>query len=376
MSQKYETLFEPLTLPNGVTLNNRLVMAPMTTQSSFVNGMVTTDEILYYKRRSKGLGAVITACAHVQENGRFAGSPSAATDAHIPGLAKMARAIQESGAKAILQIFHVGRMGDTRSLRGEHPVSASAVPALREDAEVPRALTTEEAYELVDAFKEGVRRGIQAGFDGVEIHGANTYLIQQFFSPHSNRREDHWGGTLEKRMALPLAVVEAAKDAVETYADRPFILGYRFSPEELEEPGITMDDTLALVDELKRTGLDYLHISTGDVMQTSIRDKSQKTPVVQMIAEAVNGEIPLIGVGSIHTPEKAEEARKMGMDLIALGRALLVDPDWAVKVKEGRPGDIRHILKQSDPEQAEDAALPDAMWEYLLSRPGWVEIEE
>ncbi len=111
-------------------------------------------------------------------------------------------------------------------------------------------------------------------------------------------------------------------------------------------------------------------------MQTSIRDKSQKKPVVQAIAEAVNGEIPLIGVGSIHTPEKAEEARKMGMDLIALGRALLVDPDWAVKVQEGRPGDIRHILKQSDPEQAEDAALPDAMWEYLLSRPGWVEIEE
>uniref|UniRef100_UPI002409B797 NADH-dependent flavin oxidoreductase n=1 Tax=Atopococcus tabaci TaxID=269774 RepID=UPI002409B797 len=309
MSQKYETLFEPLMLPNRVTLNNRLVMAPMTTQSSFVNGMVTTDEILYYKRRSKGLGAVITACAHVQENGRFAGSPSAATDAHIPGLAKMARAIQENGAKAILQVFHVGRMGDTRSLRGEHPVSASAVPALREEAEVPRALTTEEAYEMVEAFKEAVRRGIQAGFDGVEIHGANTYLIQQFFSPHSNRREDHWGGTLEKRMALPLAVVKAAKDAVETYADRPFILGYRFSPEELEEPGITMDDTLALVDELKRTGLDYLHISTGDVMQTSIRDKSQKKPVVQAIAEAVNGEIPLIGVGSIHTPEKAEEAR-------------------------------------------------------------------
>jgi len=376
MVKAYESLFESLTLKSGLTLDNRLVMAPMTTQSSFVNGMVTTDELNYYERRSKGLGAVITACAHVMESGRFAGSPSVATDAHIPGLSKMARAIQKNGSKAILQIFHVGRMGDTRSLRGEQPVSASAVPALRENAEVPRALSTAEVYGLVDAFKDAVRRAIQAGFDGVELHGANTYMVQQFFSPHSNRRNDEWGGSLEKRMSFPLAIVEAAQEAVRTHADRPFALGYRISPEELEEPGITLEDTLALVGKLKDSGLDYLHISTGNVMQTPMRDKTNTTPVVRSIIEEVGEGIPLIGVGSIHTPEEAVAAREMGLPLVAIGRSLLVDPDWAVKAKEGREIEIRQVIHQNDPQNVENVALPDAMWDYLTSRPGWVPIEK
>ncbi|WP_313467818.1 NADH-dependent flavin oxidoreductase, partial [Carnobacterium sp.] len=262
MNPKYSKLFEPFTFSSGVTIDNRIIMAPMTTNSSFENGMVTTDEHNYYKRRAAGLGAVITSCAQVMENG-FAGSLSAASDNRVESLSKLAKTIQSTGAKAILQIFHVGRMGTSRTLRGEQPVSASAVPALRDFSETPRALSDEEVRELVTAYGEATRRAIQAGFDGVELHGANTYLIQQFFSPHSNRRDDFWGGTLEKRMNFPLAVVQAAKEAVKTYARKPFILGYRISPEEMEEPGITLDDTLQLVVKLKNQGLDYLHVSVG-----------------------------------------------------------------------------------------------------------------
>lgn len=373
MNKKYTSLFEPLTFASGASLDNRIVMAPMTTQSSFVNGMVTTDELTYFKRRSSGLGAVITPCAQVREDGRFAGSLSAASDKQIESLSKLAAAIKSTGTKAILQIFHVGRMGNRSTLKGVQPVSASAVPALREGAETPRELSTTEVQELVSAFGEATRRAIQAGFDGVEIHGANTYLIQQFFSPHSNRRTDEWGGTLEKRMRFPLAVVAAVKKTIETYAKTPFIFGYRISPEEMEQPGITLDDTFALLTQLKDTGLDYIHVSTGNAFQGSMRDESQKMPVLQQIQAHIGDDIPLIGVGAVTSPEDALAVRDLGISLIALGRALIVEPDWVEKVKAGEEADLRTTIKN---EERADLAMPDAMWEYTKSRPGWLPFEE
>lgn len=373
MNPNYSKLFEPFTFPSGVSINNRILMAPMTTNSSFENGMVTTDEHRYYKRRTAGLGAVITSCAQVMENGRFAGSLSVASDDHIESLSKLAKSIQSTGTKAILQIFHVGRMGPSSTLKGEQPVSASAIPALRDYAETPRALTDQEVREVIEAYGQATRRAIQAGFDGVELHGANTYLIQQFFSPHSNRRDDDWGGTREKRMNFPLAVVQAAKDSIKTYAEKPFILGYRISPEELEEPGITLDDTLQLLAKLKNQGLDYIHISVGSVTQSSLRDKNNKKPIIQIIREQIGNDIPIIGVGQIQTPDDALGALDLGVPLIAIGRQLIVEPDWIKKVKEGKENSIRTEISPLD---RADIMLPDAMWESIESRPGWLPIVE
>lgn len=366
-----EKLFESFTFPNGATIENRIVLAPMTTNSSFINGMLTTDELNYYSRRSKGLGAVITSCAQVMENGRFAASLSVASDNMIPSLKKLADTIHAAGSKAILQIFHVGRMGSRATLKGQQPVSASAVAPLRDGAEEPRALSAEEVQELVKAYGEATRRAIQAGFDGVELHGANTYLIQQFFSPHSNRRDDEWGGSLEKRMTFPLAVVEAAKKAVKEYAKEPFILGYRISPEELEEPGITLDDTLQLLDRLKAAGLDYIHISLGHYNQSSMRNKVDQTPVMSRIVEAIGNDIPVIGVGQVETGEDAVNVLKMGAPIVAIGRKLIVEPDWVEKVKVG--GEMRTVLKEAE---REELAIPDMMWEYMKSRPGWLPFEK
>jgi 2,4-dienoyl-CoA reductase-like NADH-dependent reductase (Old Yellow Enzyme family) len=372
MNPKYNKLFEPFTFASGATIDNRIIMAPMTTNSSFENGMVTTDEHIYYKRRTAGLGAVITSCAQVREDGKFSGSLSAASDNHIESLAKLAKTIQSTGAKAILQIFHIGRMGTKAMLRGIQPVSASAIPAPREDAETPRALLDEEVRELVEAFGEATRRAIQAGFDGVEVHGANTYLIQQFFSPHSNRRNDHWGGTLEKRMNFPLVAVQAAKAAIEKYAEKPFIFGYRISPEELEEPGITLGDTLALLMKLKDQGLDYIHVSLGNVAQSSIRGKDNKTPIIQIIQEKVGNDIPIIGVGSITTPDDALQALdQFNIPLVAIGKELIVEPDWIQKVKAGEENTIRTEIH---PEDRKELALPDAMWEFVEAAPGWLPI--
>lgn len=368
MKNTYKPLFEPFTFASGVTVDNRIVMAPMTTQSSFENGMVTTDEHIYYKRRVEGVGFVLTSCAQVQENGKFPGSLSAASDNQIESLTKLANTIKSKGTKAVLQIFHVGRMGTSASV-GEQPVSASAVAAARDDAETPRELTNAEVHEMVKSFGEATRRAIQAGFDGVEIHGANTYLIQQFFSPHSNRRSDEWGGTLEKRMAFPLAVVDEVKKTISEYATEPFMWGYRVSPEELEEPGITLADTMQLLTKLKDKGLDYLHISVGHFEQTSIRDKSSEIPVLKLIQDEIGNDIPIIGVGMVKTPDDAVKALNMGLPLIALGRELLVEPDWIKKVKNGEEDTIRTEIRLED---REDLAFPDSMWEYVQSRPGWL----
>ena len=371
MNSKYNPLFQPFTFASGVKVDNRLVMAPMTTNSSFENGMVTTEEKEYYKRQVAGLGAVVTSCAQVMENGRFAGSLSAASDNRIDSLSKLAKTIQNEGPKAILQIFHVGRLGSKRTLRGEQPVSASAVPLDVEGAEVPRELSDKEVHELIDAFGQATRRAIQAGFDGIELHGANNYMIQQFFSPHSNRREDQWGGSLEKRMNFPLAVVQAAKEAIQTYADKPFIFGYRISPEEIKEPGITIEDTLQLIAKLKEQGLDYIHISTNEWTQASVRDPKATKPVVQRIQESVGADFPIIGVGSIITPNDAVAAMELGLPLVAIGRELVIEPDWVQKVKLGNETAIRKKIK---PEYREDLTLPDAMWEYIESRTGWFPI--
>lgn len=372
MDPKYNKLFEPFTFKSGVTVENRLLMAPMTTSSSFENGMFTTDEHQYYERRSGGVGAVITACAHVQEDGKFRSSPNASDDKYIDSLSKLAKRIKATGSKAVLQIFHAGRMEVSTSLRGLQPVSASAVPAERPNAEVPRELTGAEVENLVQSFGEATRRAIEAGFDGVELHGANTYLIQQFYSPHSNRREDYWGGSREERMNFPIEVVNAATQAIEKYADRPFMLGYRFSPEELEEPGITLDDTLALLNKLKMYDLDYFHASLGNIFATSMRDKADKEPVLKQIQEAIGNDVPVIGVGNVITPDDVVTAmEEFGVPLVAIGRELIIEPDWVEKVKADEVDSLRKVINADD---REDLFIPDAMWDYVKSRPGWLPI--
>lgn len=372
MDKKYDQLFEPFIFKSGVTIDNRLLMAPMTTNSAFENGMITADEHAYYERRGGGVGTIITACAHVQENGKFAASPAISSDKYIENLSKLAKNIQATGSKAILQIFHIGRMGSRRNLRGEQPVGASEVPALRDDSEIPRQLTGEEVEEMVKSFGEATRRAIEAGFDGVELHGANTYLIQQFFSPHSNVRTDYWGGSLKKRMNFPIEVVAAARRAIDKYAKKPFVFGYRISPEEIENPGITISDTIALLNELKIYDLDYFHVSTGNIFGSSLRDKDDKEPVVKQIQEAIGNDVPLIGVGNVITPDDAVQAMdELGIPMVALGRELVIEPDWVEKVKAGEEKEIRKVIEAGN---REDLMIPDAMWEYVNSRPGWLPI--
>jgi len=374
MNNRYHSLFQPFTFPSGLRLTNRILMAPMTTWSGNQEDTVSNAEFAYYHRRAAGLGAVITACGYVMPEGKgFAGQFGVHQDDLIPNLKQLATTIQAQGALAILQIYHGGRLCPPEILPDKQPVSASFIPPAIEAAPVPRALTEAEIIKTIQAFGQATRRAIKAGFDGVEIHGANGYLLQQFFSPHANRRTDRWGGSLEKRLALPLAVVDEVINTVTQQASRPFLVGYRFSPEEIEEPGITMEDTLELVNLLAHKKLDYLHVSTMSFWGGSLRNQQDKGARAVIIQKQVGHLLPVIGVGSIHTADEALQAFETGVPLIALGRELLMEPDWISKIQNGQEHQIRTTLSKK---AQQELLLPDGLWQVLMNSPGWLPVVE
>jgi len=364
MTEKYNFL-KPYTFKNGVTIKNRIVIPPMTEAAALENGAVSQDELRYFDIHTGGVGMFIIPTMNVSDDGKgFEGEPSVADDKFIPGLKKLASTVKQNGTKAILQIFHAGRMSNSKILRGVQPVSASAVAALRPNAETPRELTEPEIEQIIEDFGQATRRAIQAGFDGIELHGANTYLMQQFFSPHSNRRTDKWGGNLENRMRFPLEVIKSVHAAVEKYADDKFIVGYRISPEEIEEPGIRLDDTLKFIDVLADQPIDYLHVSMGYAWRTSLNDKSDDEPIILKVKKVVNDRLPLISVGSIEKPADAEKIVDSGIDFAAIGRESIRDPKWVQKVELGQENSIRYQMSLTE---LDELGINSAFLDFLYA---------
>ncbi|OWR30563.1 NADH-dependent flavin oxidoreductase [Saccharibacillus sp. O23] len=370
MNPTFNPLFQPFTFPSGLQIPNRIVMAPMTNWSSDPDGSVSEEELRYYERRSGQVGTVITACAYVTPNGKgFHGEFAADRDEMIPSLRRLASAIQSQGSKAILQLYHGGRECPAELVPGGDVVSAGNVPNAQNPSVIPRPLTSAEIVSIIRDFGEATRRAIEAGYDGVEIHGANGYLFQQFFSPHTNNRDDEWGGSLTKRMAFPLAVVDEVTRTVAEHAREAFAVGYRFSPEEAESPGITMPDTLELIEALAKRNLDYLHISLMDYSSRPRSGEDLNRSRMAIILDKIDGRVPLMGVGSIRTAEDALHAYEIGVPLVALGRQLVVDPDWTQKIQEGKESDIVLTLSADD---QESLVIPDPMWKTIMnSPPGW-----
>ncbi|WP_234799373.1 NADH-dependent flavin oxidoreductase [Bacillus altitudinis] len=372
MKNEFKPLFEPFTFPGGASIDGRLVVAPMTHFGSHEDGTISKEEIDFITARSSEMGMVITACANVTPDGKaFEGQPSIARDEDIPGLQKLASAIQAKGTKAIMQIHHGGSQALPHLVPNGDVVAPSDV--FKDGKQIARALTEEEIPHIIDSFKEAARRAIQAGFDGIEIHGANGYLLQQFYSPHSNQRTDQWGGSEEKRLAFPIAVVDAVKEAIKEHVTKPFIFGYRLSPEEPETPGLTMTETFTLVDVLKTKNLDYLHISLMEIDAKARRGADTSKTRMELLKERCGDTLPLIGVGSVITAEDALNAYNQGIPLIAVAREVIVDPDWAGKIKEGRENEIETVIKRS---QKDKYMIPEGLWTVMEASKGWVPMED
>ncbi len=345
-------------------------MAPMTHLGSNTDGSISEKELQYYARRAGGVSAVITAGTYVMKNGGLPNRPAVDRDELIPSLQKLSTVIKDKGAKAILQIFHGGRQNT--AIEDGEVISASNIPEEREGAPVPRELTQKEIKEVIHAFGQAARRAIEAGFDGVEIHGANGGLIQQFFSPHANKRTDEWGGTLENRMRFGLAILDEVKQTVEAHAKKPFLVGYRLSPEETTTPGITMANSLAFIDVLATKQLDYLHVSLNHFWTPPRNGLEDKRSRLEIIQERVGQHMPLIGVEGVYNPEDALRALETGVSLVAIGRELLLEPDWVKKVLEGKEDEIKTTLTLHDKDHLE---IPDAQWNLIIGMK-WVTLEQ
>ena len=362
---KNEDIFKPVILPNGVSLKNRIMMAPMTTCSGFYEGSVTHDLIEYYRARAGEIGTIIVECGFVDNKGlAFPGAIGLDNDDKIEGLAKIAKAIKEKGSKAVIQVYHGGRMVEPKLIGGQSPVGPSAIAAPRPGAATPIELTADEVDEMIDKFGQAVRRAIQAGFDGVEIHGANTYLIQQFYSPNSNQRTDKWGGSRDNRARFPLAVLDITHNMVKEYANPDFIVGYRFSPEELEVPGIRFDDSMYLLEKLAEKGLDYVHFSMGAILRPSIVETNDPTPLINKyvaMRSQTLAKIPVVGVGNVVNISDVEAAMDNGFDLVAVGRACIAYPDWLSRVEKGEK---LELFINSD--KREELNIPEPLWHFSL----------
>lgn len=319
-----------------MTLANRLCMAPIGTRYADDDGCVTGRQIDFYAERARGgVGLVLVEATYIHP---YRGRMLASDDRHIRGLARLADAIHEGGAKACLQI-------QTRRGRSDahDPVAPSPVAHPR-TGRVPRAVTVAEIEAIAADFAQAALRAQRAGFDGIEIHGASGYLLNEFLSPLANRRTDAYGGALENRARLALDVVRRVK----SLAGASFAVIYRQCASERVDGGIALDEAVAFARMLERAGVDAIDVASGSTVHSPdwivAPGAGANVPLAQAIRKAIA--IPVIVGGGLDDPAAAERVVAQGQaDFVALGKALIADPHLPRKARDGRLADIRPCIR-------------------------------
>ena len=302
-------------------------------------------------------------------------------DKDIPSNAERAKIIKSQGALAINQIHHGGCLGLKR-LSGV-PTMAVSADVINKDLEKKGQLndetkvvelTEKDIKRIIDDFARATEISLKAGYDGIEIHGANNFLPQQFYSGYYNKRKDEWGGSLEKRMRFPLEVVDACCKIRDKYKKPEFIIGYRLSPEEPFDDGITMTETLALVRALLKKPLQFIHVSQSKFFQEARRGEGAGTPRLKLIHDEIKGKMPLIGVGGLNTYEELSKALNSGYaDFIGVARILMLNKDLGALLKEGK---IDKISTEIDPDHPEKYDIPKMLWNMSIQDGSWLEFKK
>lgn len=372
MTNKHPSLFSPFMLTEKIKLRNRIVMAPMTTWSANPDGTISEQELEFYKRRSQNVGLVITGCTYVTPSGiGFTHEFAAYDDRFINSLEKLAAAAKSGGAPAILQIFHAGNKAIPELVPNKDVISASASSVKSGDfmkrVVQSREMTENEIQETIRAFGDVTKRAIKAGFDGVELHGAHGFLLQNFFSPLFNQRNDRWGGDLEGRMRFPLAVLQEVKNVVYEYATKPFAIGYRISPEESVTGGLRIEDTYKLLDRLISSGISYIHTSLVSINDSYPVESPNGPRTIELILNHIAGRVPVIAAGKIRTPSQAQEAISTGLPLVAIGKGLVINPEWVTLAESGRGHEIQTTL---NPQLVPELTIPDKLWDQIQASKG------
>ena len=391
MAEAFPRLFSSLRLGN-FSLKNRIAMAPLTRQMAQTDGTPTDEMVAYYARRARGgVGLIITEGTYEEERfgcRAYLSQPGIANSKHVAGWKKVTDAVHAHGAVAILQLMHGGRVTDPRCLAiGEQPVSASATQSggwtLYTDNDYEksirnikgdwpkvtfgpaRALTIPEIHLVADGFAGGARRAIEAGFDGVEIHGATGYLLWQFINPKTNLRTDEFGGSPENNVRFARLVCDKVRAAIGPGK----IISLRVSQDGVDDfvgafPG-GVAYAAAIGKALKGAPIDAIHWSSFNYLDN--RDPSSKTPMSTIIRETSGR--PLITNGGITDGPGAEAALTSGAaDIVAIGRPIFAQPDWPYIVRSGAPYpwaefDRKYVIRPPlDYGLAYPAGLEDPNW--------------
>lgn len=326
-----ELIKKPLKIRN-MELANRLVMAPMAT-SKANNGEVTQKLLDYYDEKTKGgyLGLIITEHQYIRLDGRAdPGQISIAEDKDIEGLKRLVKIIHDNGSKVLAQISHAGSAAKMHE-NGFVPISASAIVHPRliaKNGMIPQAMSEDEIDEMISLFVKAANRAKTAGFDGVQLHSAHGYLLNQFYSPLTNKRSDQYGGSVDQRVLIHVKMIKAIREAV----GDDHVIAMRLGACDYIENGSTINDGVVAAKAFVEAGLDLIDISGG----FNGYDKAQAEPgyfsdASFAIKQVVD--IPVMLAGGITKKMDIDRLLKEDKaDLISVGRAILKDSDWAKKI--------------------------------------------
>ncbi len=350
MSQ-FPALFTPLQL-GPYTLRNRIVLPPLTRSRSTQPGNIANELMAEYYQQRSSAGFMVSEGTQIEPRGQgYAWTPGIHSTEQIAGWQKVTRAVHDAGGVIFAQLWHVGRVSHTAlQPEGQAPVAPSAIPAsqvkvfietapgsgMLSEPSMPRELTTAEVRELVQYYAQAARNALQAGFDGVELHCANGYLVNQFISAHSNQRGDEYGGSLDNRLRFLREITQAVAEVV-----GPQRLGVRFAPlfsstdEERVYLGLVEDDPqatyLAAIRHLEELGIAYLSLAEADWEGAEELPESFRWAV----RRAFSGRI--LYAGRYDAPRAAAAIEAGWADLIGFGRSFIANPDLPTRIANGWP---------------------------------------
>jgi len=317
-----QSLFDSVRFTRGKAMKNRFMLAPLTNTQSHADGTLSDEELHWLTLRARGgFGLVMTCASHVQAVGQgFPGQLGIFGDQHIPGLSRIAAAVQREGGVAIAQLHHAG-MRAPKELIGTAPVCPSDSPK-----HGARALTLQEIDEVIEDFARAAKRAELAGFDGVELHGAHGYLLCQFLSATLNQRSDAFGGPLLHRARIFYLIIEAIRARC-----RPdFILGVRLSPERF---GVQLLEMREVAQGLIDTGeLDFLDLSLWDWEKEPEDAALHGRTLMSWLMELDRKHTRLGVAGKIHDPSDAQRVLEQGADFVILGRAAILHHDYPARL--------------------------------------------
>lgn len=353
MAVSKSQLDEPLKISSAITLANRIALAPMTNTQSNVDGSLHDDEFQWIKRRAPHFGLISTCAAYVSDEGKaWEGQLGISEDRFIPELNKLATMIRSKGAVSMVQIHHAGNKAS---------LAPQKISAVRKGD--VKGATYDDIQRIIKDFVDAAIRADKAGFNGVEVHGANGYLFTQFLAPKDNSREDEYGGDISGRSRLLRETVQAIKKMTSPN----FMVNVRISPVDLyDQRGLLLDDSIQLGKWLAEDGVNILHLSLRQASGIAPYEL-HKPIVVKAFREQLPDTIKIEVAGGIWSREDAIAAENAGADIVALGKAAIVHPDWNVASQRAN---FQPYLPPWDIEYLRSVAVSQKFVNYLLKFPG------